>query len=322
MRSIIYAITFLCLIAFVIETKAAKTEAPSYPPWQNEYAPSPVKGARFTVPCVDNMPDFHGDPVQARFVVFAGGNYFFALDELVQAFEQMHPALKGKIFYETLPPGIVARQVEMGAITVGNLSLTIKADVVQAGKSQIKEMVEKGLLEGPGTVFTRNRLAIMVPKDNKAGIHSIRDLGRAGVRIANPNPETEGIAKQIKEALRKAGGDQLAQEAYERKIRKGEAIITDIHHRQTPLWILEGKIDAGVTWISEVKYQERIGHPITAVEIPEQENAQGEEAAAIVKGAKNRETAEAWLLFLHSSTARSIFEKYGMEASTGQATGR
>lgn len=235
MRSILFAITILFLVAFVIETKAAKTDAPSYPPWQNEYAPSAAQGARFTVPCVDNMPDFHGDPVQARFVVFAGGNYFFALDELVQAFEQEHPTLKGRIFYETIPPGIVARQVETGAITVGNLSLTIKADVVQAGRSQIEEMVEKGLLEGPGTVFTRNRLAIMVPKENKAGIHSLRDLGRAGVRIANPNPETEGIAKQIKEALRKAGGDRLAQEVYERKVRKGEAIITDVHHRDAPV---------------------------------------------------------------------------------------
>ena len=83
-----------------------------------------------------------------------------------------------------------------------------------------------------------------------------------------PNPEFEGIARQIKASLVKAGGDALAKAVYEDKVAEGEAILTHIHHRQTPLYLMLGRADAGVTWQSEAMFQEQAGHPIEHVDIP------------------------------------------------------
>jgi ABC-type molybdate transport system substrate-binding protein len=247
-----------------------------FPPWNGERNPAAEKGVVFNAPDIDNVPDFHGNPATATFVIFAGGNYFFALDELVAAFEKEHPELVGKIFYETIPPGIIANQLEKdNTITLGNLTLSVQPDIVQAGRERIKELAGRGLVHGPGVDFIKNRLAIMVKEGNPLGIRSPADLGKPGVRLANPNPETEGIAKKIQQVLRNAGGEDLVAEVYEKKVKKGEAFITQIHHRQTPLWIMQGRVDAGVVWVSEAKYQESIGHPFESVPIEDPANVEG-----------------------------------------------
>jgi molybdate transport system substrate-binding protein len=73
---------------------------------------------------VDNVPDLHSNPSDAKLVIFIGGNQFFVLPQLINAFEQHHPELKEHIFYETLPPGILRKQIAADdAITLGNLSI-------------------------------------------------------------------------------------------------------------------------------------------------------------------------------------------------------
>jgi len=307
---------FVALVALIIPFGGASGGAINlYPPWKGERNPAAEKGVVFGAKDIDNVPDFHGNPMDAKLVIFAGGNYFFALDELVAAFEELQPKVRGRIFYETIPPGIIARQLEKkNTITLGNLTLSIQPDVVQAGKEQIKELAAKGLVKGAPVEFIKNQLAIMTKKGNPLGIGSLADLGKPGIRLVNPNPETEGIARKIQEALRNAGGEELVVEIYENKVKRGEAFITQIHHRQTPLWIMLDKADAGVVWLSEVKFQEIIGHPLESVTIEEANNEEGIESAALATDAMNPQTAKEWLKFIKSETARSVLEKYGMQS--------
>jgi hypothetical protein len=55
-----------------------------------------MRGFEFTVPEVDVLADFHGDPFNAKLVLYVGGNYFFAMAPLVEAFEAHHPELQGR----------------------------------------------------------------------------------------------------------------------------------------------------------------------------------------------------------------------------------
>lgn len=76
-----------------------------FPPWQNGMNnDASERGLAFTVPEVDDMADFHGDLTDPKLVLFVGGNYYFAMAPLVQAFEASHPELKGRLFWETMPP--------------------------------------------------------------------------------------------------------------------------------------------------------------------------------------------------------------------------
>jgi molybdenum ABC transporter molybdate-binding protein len=287
-----------------------------YPPWSGG-ANDPVqkRGLEFTVPEVDNLPDFHGDPCNARLSIFVGGNYYFAMAPLVAEFEKQHPELKGKVYYETIPPGLLAKQIEEGGtITVGNMTWTVHADVYAAGLKRMEAEIKAGYVAGPAEPYVTNTLTIMVPKGNPANITTLKDLAKPGVRLVMPNPEFEGIGRQIKNALAKAGGEELVRAVYETKVKNGETLLTHIHHRQSPLWLMQGKADAGVTWQSEALFQEQSGNPISHVAIPDEQNATGIYAAGVVKGAPHTAAAREWIAFLKSPAALEIFKRYGFKS--------
>jgi ABC-type molybdate transport system substrate-binding protein len=151
----------------------------------------------------------------------------------------------------------------------------------------------------------------MVARNNHHQVSRVEDLARPEVRVAMPNEEWEGVARMIREVYRNAGGEALEREIMQTKVEKGTTFITDIHHRQTPLWILQGYADAGVVWKTEVLHQQRLGHPITGIEIPDDENITSVSAAGVMAEAPHHEHATAFLEFLRSAAAQEIFQRYG-----------
>lgn len=301
---------------------AGRAQTQAMPPWSGgRNNPEASQGFRFQVPDVDNVPDLHGNPQTARLVLFIGGNQFFVLPRLVAAFEQLHPELRGAIFYETLPPGILVRQMDHGdTLTLGNLTLTVHPDVYEAGMGRLQALAQQGRV-GAIVAYASNDLAILVKKGNPQGIRGLQDLGRAGVRLSMPNPAWEGIARQIEGALRRAGGEALVHQVMQAKVQQGTTLLTQIHHRQTPMRLLAGQVDAGVVWRSEALFQQRIGNPVELVPIPAAENVTATYAAAVLKNAPHRQAAEAWVAFLGTRQAQLIYRDYGFgPVRTGKDT--
>jgi molybdate transport system substrate-binding protein len=293
-----------------------------FPPWQHgENNDTTQRGFEFTVPQIDDLADFHGDVSDPKLVLYVGGNYFFAMAPLVAAFEQQHPEFKGRIYWETIPPGLLVKQMEAGGtITSGNMTWTAKPDAYLAGLKKVKGLIDQGVLTGPAVPYVTNTLTIMVPAGNPGHVKDLSDLGRPDVHLAMPNPDFEGVARQIEASLKKAGGDALATTVYKTKVADGSTVLTHIHHRQTPLFLMQGRAEAGVTWQSEAIFQEQVGNPITHVDIPSAQNTTAIYAGAEVKGAVHAEAARLWLSFIHSPTALSIFERYGFKPYTGAAS--
>ena len=126
-----------------------------------------IRGFEFTVPQVDDLADFHGDITDPKLVLYVGGNYFFAMAPLVAEFEKEHPDYKGRIYWETIPPGLLVKQIEAGGtITSGNMTWTAKPDAYLAGLTKVEALIGQGLLNGPAVPYVTNTLTIMVPKGN------------------------------------------------------------------------------------------------------------------------------------------------------------
>ena len=295
-------------------TSTAHSESVS-PPWQSgANNDATQRGLGFTEPDADNLADFHGDPIHPALALYVGGNYFFAMAPLVHAFEARYPEYKGRIYWETIPPGLLVKQIEHGGtVTVGNMTWTVKPDVYLAGLKAVKKQIDAGRMQGPAVPYVTNTLTIMVPKGNPAHIMGLADLGKPDVRLAMPNPKFEGIARQIKASLQHAGGDSLLNEVYGTKVADGSTVLTHIHHRQTPLWIMQGKAQAGVTWQSEAMFQEQAQHPISHVDIPPSDNTTAIYAGAVVKNAPHAAAARRWLAFVRSPDGLAIFERYGFK---------
>jgi ABC-type molybdate transport system substrate-binding protein len=286
--------------------------AQKMPPWSGgRNNPSADKGFVFQVDDIDNVPDLHGNPSDAQLVLFIGGNQFMVLPDLVAAFERLHPELRGRIFYETLPPGILRKQMAAGgALTLGNLTIRVTPDVYQAGARVLADMEKEKQVER-SVSYATNQLEIMVHEGNPHHISSLKDLGRDDLKLSMPNPAWEGVARQIADSLRKSGGEELFHQVMEVKVSNGTTYLTHIHHRQTAMRILNGQSDAGVTWSSEVQFQKTIGNPIRGVEIPASQNTTATYAAGVLSSAPHAAAARAWVAYLTSNEAQEIYRMFG-----------
>lgn len=321
------AATFVALAA--ISAASPHASAPpqyagrTFPPWSHgTNDPAAYKGLEFTVPEIDNMPDFHGDVNDPKLVLYVGGNYYFAMAPLVAAFQRLHPEYAGRIFYVTIPPGLLVKAMDSrDTFTSGNMTFTARPDVFAAGAKKVRSLVASGRLSAPAVSYATNDLTIMIPKGNPGHITSLRDLGRPGVPIVMPNPAFEGVVRQIEAALARAGGRALVEAVYKTKVANGETVLTHIHHRQTPLFLMQGIGVAGVTWKSEAIFQEQSGHPLSHVDISASQNVTAVYGAAIVRGAPHPRAGKAWLDFLQSPAALRIFERYGFRPLPKHANG-
>ena len=129
-----------------------------------------------------------------------------------------------------------------------------------------------------------------------------------------PNPQWEGVTHQIAASLRKAGGEKLYQAVYQNKVKNGQTIPTEIHHRRTPMRIMSKQVDAGVTWASEVRFQKSLGNPIQGVAIPPDQNATAIYAGGALKNAPHPVIAAQWLAFLKSPEAQAAYQQYGFRS--------
>jgi ABC-type molybdate transport system substrate-binding protein len=302
------------IVALLITACAVASSAQTMPPWsKGANDPAAQTGYVFHVADVDNIPDLHGNPADAQLVLFIGGNQFFVLPRLIAAFEEQNPALKGHIFYETLPPGILRKQIAAGGtLTLGNFTLQIRPDVYEAGARVLQQMEQSGQVKNV-VRYATNDLAIMVQAGNPKHIRSLEDLGRPDVTLSMPNPQWEGVANQIASSLRKAGGQPLEQTVYQDKVKTGKTILTEIHHRQTPIRIMNRTADAGVTWASEVRFQKQLGNPIAGVAIPDALNTTATYAGGVMTDAPHPDAAAKWLSFLQTEKARAIYREFGFQ---------
>jgi ABC-type molybdate transport system substrate-binding protein len=168
----------------------------------------------------------------------------------------------------------------------------------------------RSALVGFGTLVV-GAAAVAADPSRAATTDRIIPPGARELSLALPNPEFEGVARQIKVSLGKVGGEALTKAVYETKVADGAAMLTRLHHRQTPLFLMQDAVDAGVTWQSEAIFQEQIGNPISYVVIPHAQNTTAIYAGAEVTGAPHRQAPRVWLDFIRSPQALEIFERYG-----------
>lgn len=295
---------FLFALALATTVKAQDTHRFD-PPWNT----APKSAVDFTIHGINNVPDLYGDIVDPQLVVFFAGNQFMCIDDLLAGFKKKHPHIE-RVFAETLPPGILAKQIEGGSLTIGNLRITHRPDVYTAGKSRIALMQDQfNRIE----TYAYNKLSLMVPQGNPQNVKGLADLKKRKIRVSMPNPAWEGIGRQIEVAYKKSGGAALHQAVMEKKVDHGSTYLTRIHHRESPLRILLGESDVAPVWTSEVVYQKMIGHAVEEVGIPQEQNIRSTYQAGSLKNAPRPEAADLFLEYLISDDAKEIYKKYGFE---------
>ena len=250
----------------------------------------------------------------ADLVLFVAGNQFMVMNELLRRFQTQHPDVE-EIFYETLPPGLELKQILAGGAYFKDKIIAVRPDVyASVSEAAMKQLETGGLIKsGEYFLYLHNRLVLMVPRGNPAGIKSVQDLSRSEVRVSQPNPEYEDIAFHIIDMYRQAGGETLVHRIMEEKRAEGTTILTVVHHRETPLRISKGTVDVGPVWATEIQHANETDQSIDVVE-PGETLDQRERINYYIcklKGSANPQNGFKFLEFIKSPPAQSIYEKYG-----------
>lgn len=279
------------------------------PPWNKPL----YDGTELTVPGLQNVPDIHGDVNNPQLVVFFAGNQYMLVNTLMRDFSKAYPKYKRVVAF-TMPPGRLITSINRGnGILIGNMRITLKPDILTAGHGSIMKIQKKYNWFSATEVYARNLLAIMVYKGNPGNVTGMKSLAQDDIKLCMPNPEWEGIAKHaIIPALKKTGGDALVNTIYKKKVSAGTTFLTHIHHRQTPVRIMEKKCTAGVVWYTEAYFHAKIkNHPISIVTVPKQNNKVVGYTAALMRKAPNAEAGRAFMKFLMSPVSQKLYQQYG-----------
>ena len=164
--------------------------------------------------------------------VFMAGNQWFVVPELLEYLKENGVSA----FIETLPPGVVKEHSKGVPIKIGNLIIDFKPEIVSLPPSMLRELDVVESFE-----YVSNSLAVVY---NKAEVKDWCSL--KGLRVAIPNPVTEGIGQLFKELYEENCGnyEELSKNAY----------LTKVHHREIPKMLANNEIDAGVVWVTEAIY--------------------------------------------------------------------
>lgn len=269
--------------------------------------PDMNQSPHLNLPPYDTVCDFVGNPVTPDFTAFFNGNQFMVLTDLFRAFGHSFPECRS-VFYETLPPGMLAQQILHGGdFQLGTLALRIIPDVFAAGRSEMEQL--SAHLETP-VPYAQNHLALVLPQNNPAGITGLDDLGRSGVRVLMPNPQTEGIARLARQALEMAQAG-LAQRVFQEKVQNRQTVFTTVHHRQTVDSVATGAFDVGVVWVSEAMHAASLNQSVRWLPFPPNANPAGRYYIAGLKQAPHPEAQKRFLQFIASVDAQEIYARYG-----------
>ncbi len=213
----------------------------------------------------------------------AGGPTVFAASSLTSVF----PAIDPTAVFSFAGSDDLATQIREGA----------EPDVYAAASPRYPtELFDEGLLDKP-VVFATNRLVLIVPKDNPAGIETVGDLARSGTKLVVA-AEGVPVGDYTRKALDAMGAS---------------GVLTNVVSEENDVKGVVGKVtlgeaDAGFVYATDVT---PVADDVQVIELPSEAQPEIEYLIAIVKGSNDRGAAEAFVEKVLGSDGRRQLEEAG-----------
>lgn len=205
----------------------------------------------------------------------------FAAASLTEAFEELAPGAT----FNFAGSDELATQIREGA----------RADVYAAASPRYpNELAAEGFLVEP-VIFATNRLVVVVPADNPAGIESLEDLSADGVKLVIG---AEGVP--VGDYTRSSLEDLDASEALDNVVSNEEDAKGVLGK------VVSGDADAGFVYFTDAN---AAGDDVQLIELPAQPLV--EYPIAVVTETENPEAAEAFVELVLSEGGRRALQEAG-----------
>ena len=171
------------------------------------------------------------------------------------------------------------------------------ADIfASAAPLNTQRLFRQDLVERPVT-FTSNRLALIVPRSNPAGIRSVYDLKRKPVKlvIAGAAVPVGGYTRTV---LRKLGLS---------------SVLSKVVSQETDVRAVTGKValgqaDAGFVYVTDAR---AVADRVTVIRIPAWAQPRVRYEIAVVSSSSKETPAQAWIRTLLSARGQAALKEYG-----------
>jgi molybdate transport system substrate-binding protein len=207
----------------------------------------------------------------------------YAASSLTEVFQKLDPHARLNL----AGSDELAAQIEEGA----------PADVyASASPKYPDQLFERGLIEKP-RIFATNRLVLIVPRSNPAGIASVSDLARKGVKLV---VGAEGVP--VGDYTRTVLGNMKETRVLASVVSNEDDV------KGVVAKVAQGEADAGFVYVTDVR---PVAEDVRAIELPESAQAQVEYPIAVVRDARHPDAARAFVELVLGERGRQALRAAG-----------
>jgi molybdate transport system substrate-binding protein len=232
---------------------------------------------------------------EQKLTVFAAASLIDAFNEIGEQFKRQNPGVALEFNYAGSQQ--LRTQLEQGAA----------ADVFAAANTkEMNNAIQAGLVvSGVPQTFVRNRLAVIVPKDNPGGIGELKDLAKPGIKIvlAAPNVPVGGYALTAFDKMNADFGATFSPTVLSNVVSQEDNV------KQVVAKIQLGEADAGIVYTSDVTPQ--VAGKLIELDIPDKYNVLATYPIAVLKGAPYASLAAKFVDYVLSAHGQAILKKWG-----------
>jgi molybdate transport system substrate-binding protein len=229
--------------------------------------------------------------------IYAAASLEGVLDAAARAYAQVDATVVLTI--STDSSSALETKIEQGA----------PADVfLSADTTHPQKLIDGGFASGSIVVFADNKLTIIVPKDNPAGITSPKDLARPGVDII-----AAGDAVPITRYATKLVADLAAEPGYPTTF--GADYAANVVSREENVKAIVGKIelgqgDAGIVYVTDASASTKVA----TVDVPDTANVPATYGAVVVNASTHATEAQSFLSWFAGPGGQAILAGFGFVA--------
>lgn len=232
----------------------------------------------------------------------SGALTVFAAASLTDAFNEL------KTGFQTANPGVTVTYNFGGSPTlVTQLTQGAPADVfASADQPNMDNAVKGGVIAGTPQTFAKNKLVIILPKDNKAGITTPKDLAKAGIKFdtAQDSVPVGNYTQQVLDNFSKLPdyGADFKANVNKNIVSKEDNVKAIVQKVQL------GEADAGIVYTTDAQ---AAADKLTMIPIPDAQNVIASYPIAVVKGAKQAALGQKFVDYVLSPAGQAIMKKWG-----------
>ncbi len=280
-------LALLTTIALLLAACAAPASAPG--------AAQAPEGPSNQAPAESSRPTPEGEKVVLN--VFAAASLTESFTEIGQAFESAYPGVK--VAFNFAGSQQLAQQISQGA----------PADVfASANTKQMQVAIGDGRI-GSGTeqAFVSNRLVVIYPNDNPAGLAALKDLANSGLQLVLAAREVP-VGQYSLDFLDQSARDAAYGESYKAAVL--DNVVSYEDNVKTVLnKVVLGEADAGIVYTSDLSGDSR--SKVGQIEIPDELNVVASYPIAPLTDSPNPQIAKAFIDSVFSPEGQRILAKYG-----------